>query len=383
MAESEQSRILVVDDEEAILETMTFTFEDDYRVFTASDASRGLEILAEESPIAAVITDQRMPTMTGVEFLAEVYKRFPHTTRIILTGFADMEAIIQSINDGHVYAYITKPWEPAELKQLVRRAVQFHQLSRENDLLLGQLRRSNTLLSTLMDELETGAIALNPGGKLEAINRAACQYLGVDLGKVEGGFDGLLAGDRFAELRGVVMQMESEQATGSTDVVIPLASGERRLRVSVRDLAEAGTSETLGKVILLREVSHEPVRREFEALVSQLASCEENVRDQFASALQELDMLRNRIHGSQHISPRMKELEEQVSRTQTALQNWLHVDNVIVSEDYPDAQLLVDRMRVAEARWPLPENLPKAVQLLAERVENYYESGENAKEPSL
>ena len=111
-----KSRILIVDDEEAILETMRFTFEDEYEVFTSPDARQALEILDENAPIAAVITDQRMPNMTGVEFLAEVYAHHPTTTRIILTGFADMEAILKAINDGHVYAYITKPWgaRPAE-----------------------------------------------------------------------------------------------------------------------------------------------------------------------------------------------------------------------------------------------------------------------------
>ena len=93
-------RILVVDDEEAILETMTFTFEDDYDVLTSSDARRALELLDENAPVAVVLTDQRMPNMSGVEFLTEVWRRHPATVRMILTGFADMEAIIQAINDG-------------------------------------------------------------------------------------------------------------------------------------------------------------------------------------------------------------------------------------------------------------------------------------------
>ena len=116
--------ILIVDDEEAILETMTYTFEDDYEVLTAPIARRALELLDEHAPVAAVITDQRMPDMTGVEFLARVCEKHPTTTRIILTGFADMEAILRAINDGHVYAYITKPWEPDQLKQVVQRAVE-------------------------------------------------------------------------------------------------------------------------------------------------------------------------------------------------------------------------------------------------------------------
>ncbi|MCP3984475.1 MAG: response regulator, partial [bacterium] len=97
MPEAARARILIVDDEEAILETMTFTFEDDYDVLTSSSAVKALELLEQEDGIAAVISDQRMPEMTGVEFLARVFERYPTIVRIILTGFADMDAIIGSI----------------------------------------------------------------------------------------------------------------------------------------------------------------------------------------------------------------------------------------------------------------------------------------------
>ena len=159
-----RSRLLIVDDEDAILETMTYTFEDDYEVLTATDPRRALELLDEHAPIAAVITDQRIPGMTGVEFLTRVYEKHPTTTRIILTGFADMEAILRAINDGHVYAYISKPWEPDELKQVVRRAVDHHALQVENARLLAGLRHSNALLEAVMDRLGMGALAVDDGG---------------------------------------------------------------------------------------------------------------------------------------------------------------------------------------------------------------------------
>ena len=131
MSETERPRILIVDDEEAILETMTFTFMDLYEVLTTSDPSQALGIMEENAPIAVVITDQRMPGMTGVELLREIYERYPETIRIILTGFADSEATIQAINDGHIYGYVNKPWEPDELKALVRRAAELHALTLE------------------------------------------------------------------------------------------------------------------------------------------------------------------------------------------------------------------------------------------------------------
>ena len=136
----DRPRILIVDDEEAILETMSYTFMDLYEVFTSTDARKALEILDEKAPIACVITDQRMPGMTGVEFLAEVSKRHPETVRIILTGFADADATIQAINDGHIYAYVNKPWETDELKQTVKRAVEHNGLTTENSRLVAELR---------------------------------------------------------------------------------------------------------------------------------------------------------------------------------------------------------------------------------------------------
>ena len=118
MSSFERTRILVVDDEEAILETMTFTFEDDYDVLTSTSPREALALLDRSAPVAVVISDQRMPEMTGVELLAEVYARQPNTMRIILTGFADMDATIGAINAGHVYAYVTEPWEPDQLVEV-------------------------------------------------------------------------------------------------------------------------------------------------------------------------------------------------------------------------------------------------------------------------
>src|SRR5258706_9645919 len=170
-------RILVVDDEEAILETMSFTFEDDYEVHTSADPRRALDILEAKGPFAVVLTDQRMPDMSGVEFVTEVWKRHPTTVRMILTGFSDMDAIIQAINDGHVYAYITKPWEPDHLKQVMKQAVEHHKLAALNERLLADLRRAKRFLEAVIDELDSGAIALDPNGVIQAINRPVREYI--------------------------------------------------------------------------------------------------------------------------------------------------------------------------------------------------------------
>jgi FixJ family two-component response regulator len=153
MTDTNLPRIIVVDDEEAILETMTFTFMDGYEVLTTTDAQEALRMLDEHSPVHVVITDQRMPGMTGVELLKEVYDRYPDTVRIMLTGFADSEATIQAINDGHVYAYINKPWEQDDLKRVVRRAVEHFDLACENRRLVDDLRGANSIMQAVMDLL--------------------------------------------------------------------------------------------------------------------------------------------------------------------------------------------------------------------------------------
>src|SRR2546428_3192434 len=155
-------RILVVDDEEAILETMAFTFEDDYEVHTASDPRRALDLLEAKGPFAVVLTDQRMPDMSGVEFVTEVWRRHPTTVRMILTGFSDMDAIIQAINDGHVYAYITKPWEPDHLKQVMKQAVEHHKLTVLNERLVCDLLRPNRFPEAALDPRDSGGGPLHP-----------------------------------------------------------------------------------------------------------------------------------------------------------------------------------------------------------------------------
>jgi CheY-like chemotaxis protein len=382
MGSPERTRILVVDDEEAILETMTFTFEDDYDVLTSASPREALALLDENAPVAVVISDQRMPEMTGVELLAAVYARHPNTVRIILTGFADMDATIGAINAGHVYAYVTKPWEPDQLKQVVRRGVEHHRLACENERLLAELRRANVFLESVIDELDTGALAVDADGFLRAANRPARTYLGL-----AGDPRGLplaqaLAAPELAALAGAAERLSS--VPGCEPEELDLARGGKRLRLRVSGhplLEEGGTA--LGRVLFLREVSHEPIRRRFEELIEQAAREPGPLRALLQQAQGDLRKLADEAKGSGVGSPAMAELAERASRSATAIDHWLTVDDALARDDYPDAQLLRERIRVATSRWPLPDRLPPRVQELARRVEAYYESGENPKQPVL
>ena len=137
--------ILIVDDEMEILRALTLTFAEDYEVFTASSATEALQWLERED-IALVLTDQRMPEMTGVELLAKILLLKPNVIRMILTGYTDTAAIIEAINQGHIYRYITKPWNRQELRITVKRALESYDLTLANQHLLRQLQTANQQL---------------------------------------------------------------------------------------------------------------------------------------------------------------------------------------------------------------------------------------------
>lgn len=137
--------ILIVDDEEAILESLELTLGPEYRIFTATSGEEGLEILEREE-IALVISDQVMPGMSGVEFLEKVIEREPRAIRMMLTGYADMPSLIRAINEGRIYRYVPKPWEPDELRISVKRALEVYALSGENAQLADALAEANERL---------------------------------------------------------------------------------------------------------------------------------------------------------------------------------------------------------------------------------------------
>ncbi|MDJ0788342.1 MAG: response regulator [Myxococcota bacterium] len=374
-----RARLLVVDDEEAILETMSFTFEDEYDVLTAPSAKEGLALLEREGPVAVVISDQRMPETTGVEFLAQVFERYPTTVRIILTGFADMDATIGAINDGHVYAYVTKPWEPDELKRVVKRGVDHYFLAEENERLLSDLRDANVFLEAVLDEFGTGAVAVDAGDVVRAMNRPARRYLGV-----KGDPRGQLLDNVLSESVCEAIGSAANRVQGDDDVDYEELElhmdGVVNLRVSARPL-EGPDSRPLGRVILIKEISHEPLRRRFDEIIDGLLAESDSLRTAFADAQSRLQAIAQEIQSGD--SPGMVELAEGISRTRTAMDYWIAVDDALSQEDYPDAQSLRDRMRLATSRWPRPKERPARVAQLAERVESYYETGENPKQPIL
>ncbi|MFQ5457733.1 MAG: response regulator, partial [Myxococcota bacterium] len=145
MTESSQHTILIVDDEVSILKLLEYTFKPDFHVVTAASGAEGLEILHKQE-VALIIADQRMPEMTGSEFLEKSIAIRPDAIRMVLTGYTDIDSAIQAINSGRVYRYLTKPWEDEELRLNVKRGLETYDLQQTNKRLLVELKEANEKL---------------------------------------------------------------------------------------------------------------------------------------------------------------------------------------------------------------------------------------------
>jgi signal transduction histidine kinase len=152
MTTKSRHTILVVDDEPDVVKSVKDLLRLDYRVIGATSAAEGMECLHKEE-IHVVMTDQRMPAMTGVEFLKHVRGEAPEAVRLLFTGYADIHAVIDAINQGNVYRYITKPWDPDELQALIREACERYDLIVERKLLLAEVQRKNAELEKANAEL--------------------------------------------------------------------------------------------------------------------------------------------------------------------------------------------------------------------------------------
>lgn len=121
-----QPKVLFVDDEPQILEALSQLFEATYDVYTAVGGEAALAMMKQLPDLAVVVSDQRMPGMKGVDVLAAAQRYVPHATRILLTGFADADAVLDSVNVSAIFRYVKKPWKPSELEEVMRLAVAAH-----------------------------------------------------------------------------------------------------------------------------------------------------------------------------------------------------------------------------------------------------------------
>jgi adenylate cyclase len=146
------ANVLIVDDEPRVLDSLEALLAMDYQVLRAEEPKRALATLAE-TEVAVIVSDQRMPGMTGVEFLTQSREVAPETVRILLTAFTDVDALMTSINAANIYHFLLKPWDPNELLHIVRRGVERYDLTRERERLLGDLSARNADLEAALRDL--------------------------------------------------------------------------------------------------------------------------------------------------------------------------------------------------------------------------------------
>ncbi|MEB3340803.1 SpoIIE family protein phosphatase [Okeania sp.] len=151
-------KLMVVDDEPDNLDLLYRTFRRDFKVYKADSAFSAMDVLEAEGEMALIISDQRMPEMNGTEFLGKTLEKFPDTVRILLTGYTDVEDLVEAINSGKVFKYITKPWNPEELKVVVQQASETYKVvkQRTNTLTLALRRESifNEVMSAIRESLD-------------------------------------------------------------------------------------------------------------------------------------------------------------------------------------------------------------------------------------
>ncbi len=179
-------RMLIVDDEPSNLKKLKRTFGNEYEIFEASSAIDGFEILKKRK-VDVIISDQKMPDMTGIELLKKSKRINPHIVRIVLTGYTESDDLIEAINEGEVHRYITKPWNPDELRIIVRDVLEKVELEKENrilteklKLLNERLRAENYILKREVDEFFNEGNIIFKSEEMKKILEMASKIVDVD-----------------------------------------------------------------------------------------------------------------------------------------------------------------------------------------------------------
>lgn|GEM_PF-73355 len=176
----EQARLLIVDDDRIILDLLARTFAHEYEVHPANSGAEALEVL-DRQPVDLVITDQKMPGMTGLELIAEARKRLPDLQAILLTAYTDPEDLIAAINEGRVYRYVVKPWNAADLNMTVKNALEAAELRRERDLLNRRLEQRLDAMTVLVEISAQAAAPQSHAHLIELVATALPRIVAFDV----------------------------------------------------------------------------------------------------------------------------------------------------------------------------------------------------------
>jgi len=212
-------KVLVIDDEADILDLLYRTLHREFRVLRANNGPEALEILEQEQDVAVIISDQRMPLMSGTEFLSLTAERYPDIIRIIVTGYTDVDDLVEAINSGKVFKYVTKPWDDEDLKRSVRKAVETHNVLRSRT---GELRRALRRESLLNEVMATVRASLDPASILQVLVDALGRALDVHGCVVRSVAEGMLQRETYIYRRSLVEPLGEGAAA---DGAIAIAGG--------------------------------------------------------------------------------------------------------------------------------------------------------------
>jgi signal transduction histidine kinase/response regulator RpfG family c-di-GMP phosphodiesterase len=189
-AQTYKQTVLVVDDEPQILDSIHALLEDDFDVVVSTNAMEAVELL-KTAQIAVILADQRMPNLSGGEFLAKA-RELCDATRILITGYVDIDALIRAVNDGQIHSYVPKPWEPRNLKVTVLKAAAYarevSQRKKAAEIVAEQqealarseaaYREQTKILRSVLDSMGDGVLVTDDSGKMVLLNHAAEQMVG-------------------------------------------------------------------------------------------------------------------------------------------------------------------------------------------------------------
>lgn len=173
----EKLKLLVVDDELDNLDLLYRTFRRDFRVFKAKSGAEALELLEEKGEMAIIISDQRMPKMNGTEFLSRTVESYPDTIRMVLTGYTDVEDLVSAINSGKVFKYITKPWNPRKLKDVIVQAAETYRVIKQRTHVLSRALSQESLSNSIMSAVRG---SLDYGSTLQTVVKALGEAFNAD-----------------------------------------------------------------------------------------------------------------------------------------------------------------------------------------------------------
>ncbi|GAB4198335.1 MAG: hypothetical protein Fur006_47990 [Coleofasciculaceae cyanobacterium] len=229
--ETSKPKLLVVDDEPDNLDLLYRTFHREYTVLRADSGPDALEILAKEGDIAVIISDQRMPLMSGTEFLSLTATRYPDIIRIILTGYTDVEDLVEAINAGKVFKFVTKPWNSEDLRAVVRQAMDTHNVLKVRTRELCRALRRESLLNTVTNTIRNAQFGQEGDSPLKQILQRIVESVGhlleVDVCLLRPFQDGRLADEWF-----VYQKNQGSQHSKTQDDVTTRGEAPRTLEDS-------------------------------------------------------------------------------------------------------------------------------------------------------